>query len=389
MKEIVIKPEFIIFISIILLIYSGINFYIYNSLTKIPLKKHVSITAKIFFFILISSYPVSLIGALIKESPFWINFKLIGSYYLGLMFYLFLMLLVIDLFRFMDNATFKVIPKWQAKSNLSFSYHLFGVIIITLTTILLYGHYNASVPVVNSYNIKMTGYDSKLNHLKVAVVSDFHLGDISNYENMKNKIDKINNLQPDLILIPGDIIDRSASEIRGKGYRKLLKKLTAQYGVFASVGNHEYFSGLDKNIKFLRDSKISVLCDSLHCIDSLLYIAGRNDAASDRFGEKRKSLKKIVRDKKLELPLFLLDHTPHNLQEAADSKIDMQVSGHTHYGQLYPLNYIVNMIFELSWGHKKIDNTNYFVTCGIGTWGPPLRIGSRSEIILVNIDFTK
>ena len=123
-------------------------------------------------------------------------------------------------------------------------------------------------------------------------------------------------------------------------------------------------------------------------IDSSFYLIGREDRSISQFnGKQRKSLQDILENVQLGFPKILLDHTPFKLEEAEQSRIDLQLSGHTHHGQIWPGNIITKMIYELSWGFKKKGNTNYYVSSGAGTWGPPVRTGSSSEIVNVRIKF--
>ena len=104
-------------------------------------------------------------------------------------------------------------------------------------------------------------------------------------------------------------------------------------------------------------------------------------------GKQRKSLDEIVKTISTNHPKILLDHTPFKLEQAEQNKIDLQLSGHTHHGQMWPANLITKMIYEVSWGYKKKGNTHYYVSCGAGTWGPPVRTGSSSEIVNIKIKF--
>ncbi len=135
---------------------------------------------------------------------------------------------------------------------------------------------------------------------------------------------------------------------------------------------------------------------NIEFIDSSVYIVGREDVSMNSFtGRKRKSLEEIMSSINSDHPKILLDHTPVKLEQAEKQGIDLQFSGHTHHGQIWPANIITNMIYEISWGYKlsksgsdgKKGNTHYYVTSGAGTWGPPVRTGSKSEIVNIKITF--
>ena len=115
---------------------------------------------------------------------------------------------------------------------------------------------------------------------------------------------------------------------------------------------------------------------------------GREDRDSKRFTDYvRKDLKSITGGIDKSLPVIMMDHQPFKLEEAQKNGIDLQLSGHTHYGQLWPLNYLVDKIYELAWGYRFIGNTHYYVSCGVGGWGPPVRTGSQPEIVNITLHF--
>jgi predicted MPP superfamily phosphohydrolase len=133
---------------------------------------------------------------------------------------------------------------------------------------------------------------------------------------------------------------------------------------------------------------VKVLRDGFEKINDSFYVVGREDRAIRQFtGGRRKDLKEILSGADKSLPLIMMDHQPFGLNDAFENGIDLQLSGHTHNGQLWPINYIVEKIYELSWGYKINGNTHYYVSCGAGGWGPPVRTGSRPEIINFRISF--
>jgi hypothetical protein len=131
-----------------------------------------------------------------------------------------------------------------------------------------------------------------------------------------------------------------------------------------------------------------MLRDTAVLVNESVYLAGRNDRDSKRFSTKeRKDLNSILRDVNFSLPVLMMDHQPFNLQQVADAGVDFQLSGHTHHGQLWPLNYITKAIYEVSWGYKQKNNTHFYVSSGYGGWGPPVRSGNRPEILDIYITF--
>ncbi|HUI65552.1 MAG TPA: metallophosphoesterase, partial [Bacteroidota bacterium] len=195
-------------------------------------------------------------------------------------------------------------------------------------------------------------------------------------------------LKPDLILLPGDIVDEDLGPVIRENLGEMLRSLHARLGVYAVTGNHEYIGGAEAAVAYLRDHGITVLRDSVAKLDNGLYVIGREDRSSTQFGgKKRRALSDLMSDVDRSHPLLLMDHQPFHLEEAAKEGIDVQLSGHTHHGQLWPLNYITEAVYELSWGYLRKGNTHVVVSSGVGTWGPPVRTGNRPEIVLLKLRF--
>jgi predicted MPP superfamily phosphohydrolase len=157
---------------------------------------------------------------------------------------------------------------------------------------------------------------------------------------------------------------------------------------YAITGNHEYIGGVDDAVNYLEEHGLKIIRDSSILINNSLYIVGREDKDKYTFTkQKRKTINDLTQNIDKEKPIILLDHQPFNLNSTIKAGIDVQISGHTHHGQLWPFNYITNKIFEISSGYKQKGNTHFFVSTGFGTWGPPVRLGNRPEIIELTLIF--
>ena len=131
-----------------------------------------------------------------------------------------------------------------------------------------------------------------------------------------------------------------------------------------------------------------MLRDTTVIIDNSFYVVGREDRDIKRFaGKERKPLGELVKDINKNLPVIVMNHQPFELSEAVERRVDLHISGHTHHGQLWPFNYITEKVYEISRGYEKRDNTHLFVSNGVGTWGPPIRIGNRPEIVNIKLKF--
>ena len=217
--------------------------------------------------------------------------------------------------------------------------------------------------------------------LKIVMMSDLHLGYHNRRAEMVRWVDLINQEKADLIVIAGDIIDISVHPLIEEGSAEEFKRLNAP--VYACLGNHEYYSRMEKARDFYRDAGIHLLRDDSCVLDNGLCLVGRDD----RTNPERKALKGI-------LPggapkdhfTILLDHQPYHLEEAQQCGIDLQMSGHTHYGQVWPISWITDAIYEIAFGEGQKGNTHYYVSSGMGIWGGKYRIGTRSEYVVVEIE---
>ena len=227
----------------------------------------------------------------------------------------------------------------------------------------------------------------KLKSLHVVAFSDVHLGTVMGERHLKRIVTKTNALQPDIILIPGDIIDEDIGPVVNSRMGAILKTLHAKYGVYAVTGNHEYIGGVNNAKKFLTEHGVHMLNDTVVEIDSSFTVAGREDRTKNRMGNGRKDLASLLSDIQKDKPVILLDHQPYHLEEAEQQGVDLQLSGHTHHGQIWPFNYITKQIFELSRGYLKKGTTHFYVSSGVGGWGPPIRTVSRPELLNIHLHF--
>ena len=223
------------------------------------------------------------------------------------------------------------------------------------------------------------------------MISDVHMGIAIKENGVNEMVNSINKLNPDIVLFCGDIFDENTSTKLKEYSREAFKNIKSKYGVYDITGNHEYGAGdLSETISYFKDANIKFLQDESIKIANSFYVVGRNDPASKRItGQDIKPLRDILKDVDKSLPIIVLNHRPEELQEAETEGVDLQLSGHTHKGQIFPGNLVTNYLNEKDYGYLKKDNFNLIVSSGYGTWGPPMRIGSKSEIVNIKINFKK
>jgi uncharacterized protein len=234
------------------------------------------------------------------------------------------------------------------------------------------------------YQITIPGRLSGISHLKIAYVSDFHLQKVTSVHFVEKFKTKIDSIKPDLMLFGGDIVEGDSNDEKMELFERIFSSIKTRFGVFGVLGNHEYYTRKDKG-SFFSKAGIKVLVDSVVIIDSSFILVGRNDSHT----KTRKSIEEIMETVPDFLPAIVLDHRPTEIGQISRTKTDVALSGHTHNGQLFPINFITHRIYELSYGYMKKGETHFFVSSGIRLWGPPVRTTGKSEIMIINITFNK
>jgi predicted MPP superfamily phosphohydrolase len=380
----------VLFFTIFFALYGTVNYYIFirgwQSLSAFPTLRIIYI---ILFIISSLSYFAAKLFANNLPAFFYDLLLWIGSIWFAYILYFFLSIVIIDLIRLL-NWKFNFYPAF-IKNNYQNTKQITALAIFLISSIIIFfGYLNTRNIKINSYEIELKKKNSNLTELNLILVADFHITPVNDGTLLKKIVEKINSLNADIILMPGDIVDDKVEILRRRNIGADFLNIRSKYGVFASNGNHEFISGIKESVKYMRDFNINVLEDSAQLIDNSFYIICRDDRSKRNFTEKeRKSLEEILTEVNKNYPIIVLDHTPLELDIVEKNKIDLQLSGHTHHGQLFPLNLITGMIYEVSWGYLKKNDSQFYVTSGVGTWGPPVRTGSDAEIVNLKIKFVE
>jgi uncharacterized protein len=252
------------------------------------------------------------------------------------------------------------------------------------------GYINAVHPRIKTIVIDVPKSAGARKTLDVALVTDIHLGTIISNSRLQKMVDMVNVLRPDIVLLGGDMVDEDLSPVIENNLGELLRTIHSRYGTYAITGNHEYIGGVEPACRYLSEHGITMLRDRAELIDGSFYIVGREDRSIGQFaGKRRLPLESIMKAVDRSLPVIMMDHQPSQLHDAAACGVDLQLSGHTHHGQLWPFNYITGLVYEISWGLKRIDGANIYVSSGYGSWGPPSRTGNTPEVVHIQLRFTK
>lgn len=382
------KLNFLIFFAVVFTVYGLINFYIFiRGMQALPPQSGIKPYYIIIFLILSLSY---LAGRILES--YWLSpvsdvLTWTGSFWLAAMIYFLMIVILLDLVR-AGNLIFHFLPEKTDSKYINFKFFAFVFSIALVAIIVLIGYINARHTVIKDLNINIEKKAGELKQLKIALVSDIHLGTIVGASRFEQMVEKINSLEPDIVLLAGDVIDEDIEPVLRNNIGETLLNIKSKYGVYAVTGNHEYIGGVDEAVKYLCEHNVKMVRDTVIKIADSFYLAGREDKDRERFyGKPRKPLDEILTGIDKSLPLIVMNHQPFELAEARELGVDLHLSGHTHHGQLFPVNLITGMIYEISYGYRREGATHFYVSCGAGTWGPPIRIGNRAEIMNIIMNF--
>lgn len=378
----------IVFLLVVLTIYGLVNTYIFfRGLQALPAGSVIRSWYIPVFWTLAGSYVLARVLERMIPCNFTEMLTWVGSFWLGAMVYFFMIVVLSDLTRGL-NSLFHFIPSDYFSNHPGIKLFFFWGSIGFTGLLLVAGFINARIPGITRVNIEIPKKVEGLSKLSIAMASDIHMGTLIGKCGTWRLVKGINELNPDIILLAGDAVDEDINPVIRRNLGATLDSLRSRYGVFAITGNHEFIGGVRNAITYLEAHNIRFLQDTSVLVDGKFYLAGRNDRDIERFsGKKRKSLKETLAGVDRSYPVILMDHQPFNLQDVVNEGVDLQLSGHTHHGQLWPFNYITNAIYEVSRGYKKKGETHFYVSSGFGTWGPPVRIGNRPEIVFITVNF--
>jgi len=350
--------------AIFLMIYIGIHYYIgYNVWRWSGMKRKKTII--IGTILLGFTYPVS---ELLENV---LILKIVGSYWVAVLLYSVILLPIGNLVVYCSHKNEKVI-KWTGTS-----------ILLMMVIVLGIGTYNAYHPIVKTYSISVDKKVKGEKNIRIVMATDMHFGLLSGKNHAKNLVETINKENPDLVLFSGDIIDDNPTPMIDKKLYKELRKIQPNLGVYAVLGNHDYRRKTEEFLAELEKANITVLRDKTIKLENGIVLIGRED----KIIKERKNVKNLLTGVDKEKPVIMMDHQPYYLDIAEKNGVDLVVSGHTHKGQMFPGNFITSMIYENHHGYLKIGGMHSIVSSGYGFWGPPVRIGSRSEVVVIDAKF--
>lgn len=277
-----------------------------------------------------------------------------------------------------DSATIFAMPA------ISVALGLRGVALLVFIGLFVYALYSAYIPKVR--HLTVTINKPLLKPLRIAVASDLHLGRLFGNKAIDRLQRLITQSQADMLLMPGDIMDDNTQAFSDYNMAANLARLCASLpcGVYATLGNHDLYGHEKPITESLRNAGVQLLNDEVLRLDykgQPVWLVGR----FDNHKRQRVATTELLAQVNTEEPVILLDHRPSDIIEHSLLPIDLQLSGHTHNGQIFPANFIVSSINRLGYGYEAIGKGHFVVSSGYGFWGIPFRLGSRSEIWLISL----
>lgn len=357
---------------LMLFLYLGGNAYVY--IRSMHYLQQAPVAVKIIFstlfwlcvvgiagahFLRNTRLPVGVLSVVYEISTSWLVFTL----------YMVLFLVVFDLLKLF---------------NLALPHPVLFALGFTLC-LLTYGYYRFKRPVVQQVNITINKplTDGRTS-LRVVGISDLHLGFRTTKAQLRTYVELINAQKPDLIVISGDLIDNGIEPVRRQHLGQELLLLQAPLGIYMVPGNHEYLSGIAASRDYItQNTTICLLQDTVVNLANGLQLIGRDD----RFNTQRKTLGQLMQGADPQRPSVALDHQPYHLHNAVEAGVDLLLCGHTHRGQVWPMSWLTDHLFDISYGYEKRQSTHIYVSSGLALWGAPFRIGTNSELVVFNLTF--
>ncbi len=359
---------FLYILLFVLLLMVGANVYIYVRLFQSlpPVGTGVRVAVGIGLFLLSLIFVASMLLRH-SELPAWLSQ---GMFRFGAVWLLFLLYMIPALA--LTDLAGLAFPAFR---------HGFWMAVLIDAAVLTYGNWNYRHPRVETVRLALPHTEAGMPR-RIVAVSDVHLGEGTGRKQLERYVDMINAQQPDVILIAGDLIDNSVRPLWRDGMAEELQRLRAPMGIFMAPGNHEYISGIEAVSEFLKQTPVTLLRDSVVQLPGNLTLIGRDD----RMNRRRAGLDSLVKKAPNDSPIIVLDHQPYHIQRADSLGVDLLFCGHTHRGQVWPINWVTDAMYEQSHGYRRWPRAHVYVSQGLSLWGPPFRIGSFGEIVIFELE---
>lgn len=367
------KRNFVVFFLVVLTIWTALNAYVLWRLAGLPAVSSIPRSAFVAFAVFLWA---SYIGSRFMEDAGVGGvarvLEWVGAQWLGVVFLVFVPLLVVDVLTGFG--------KWVSTSapHLRVIAVLIGCALAVLAIV-----QGRRAPVVHPYDVALRDLPRELDGTTIAVVSDTHLGTMIGRKWLDRRVDEVQALRPDIVVLVGDIVegdDENEGELSAG-----LRRLSAPMGVWGVTGNHEFYAGLDRSLRLLNESGVRVLRDEAIELRPGLVLAGVDDLTARRQRGGMSDYYARALGNRPEGAVVLLSHSPMYPERAAELGAGLMLSGHTHAGQIWPFTYFVRIAYRLVHGRYDVNGMTAIVCRGTGTWGPRMRLWGRGEILNITL----
>ncbi len=379
--------SFILFLTVFFTLYGSLHYYLYRKLMRALTVTSPYNALILVFFLLMLLAPV-LVNILARQGNHFLATYLgyVGYTWMGALFLFFSIHLLIDIYQgivyLLSKSSLQVITALNPGNKVSF---LFAVLLSM--GIIIYGSFEARNFKTETVALTTRKLPPGVNSLRIVQISDIHFSVINGVSMARRIVERINGLEPHIIISTGDLTDRGLNE--KEKVEKLFRGLKAPFGKYAVAGNHEFYTGINEAIEFTEKAGFKMLRNEGIQVADLVNIVGVDDPAAKRFGidtnvPESEMLGKFSNDRLT----ILLKHRPL-IGEGSQGLFDLQLSGHLHKGQIFPFSLITSLLFPYHDGLFKLKGHSYlYVSRGTGTWGPPVRFLSRPEITVIEFQRT-
>jgi predicted MPP superfamily phosphohydrolase len=367
--------RFVIFLTVVLSIWALEHLYVGWRLLSLPvfetaLAKRGLIIALVVGFL---TYPLGRILFGLGLTGLGRALEYVGAVWMGVVFLLFAMLLVAEILTLGGFAP-KAWVTWVRS----------GATVLALLAAAVAWFGGLKPPRVVEVEAPIAGLAPEADGFTIAHISDVHLGTILGKRRLGMIIDRTETLEPDVIAITGDLVDGDAGVV--EEFIPQMRTLTSPGGVFAVLGNHEFYAGADRCRRLISDAGYTVLDNAAVEVTPGVFIAGVPDHdGSQQTGKVGADLERALADVKPGAAVILLQHSPQREQHAADAGVDVMLNGHTHGGQIWPFHYLVRRAYPNMAGVYRVGEMTQVVSRGSGQWGPPMRLLAPAEIIRITL----
>ncbi|MCL2742204.1 MAG: metallophosphoesterase, partial [Oscillospiraceae bacterium] len=325
---------------------------------------------------------------LLPANAFTAYIRHVGDFWLGIFFYSFLMLLSVDVVRLAVSFVSKVLSREVAYGP-AFQLALGAVVALSTLSLTAYGTVHAKRIKVHQYDVRIGKEAAGLTELRVALISDLHLGTQYGHDEVRKIRLLLDEAEPDILIMAGDIFDGNLNAV--PHINKVMDEFLAmdyRYGIYAVLGNHDAGRTVGGIVGFLADAGVTLLQNEARVIDGAFVLAGMNDRSPiGGQGVGRTDIGRVLEGADRSMPILMIDHQPTKFAESSAAGVDLLLCGHTHKGQIFPISLITGAMYPSDYGYYASDGLQVVISSGIGTWGPPMRIGSDSEIAIIDVRF--